>query len=113
MGQGLKLLVVTERAVTALKEALAADIEGSIGVRAGVQGGGCSGYQYVLSLEASPSETDFVEETDGVKVFIDPMSAPYIRGTTLDYLTTLQASGFSFSNPNAVKTCGCGSSFAV
>lgn len=113
MDQNPKLLTVTDRAVAALKEALAAEKDTSVGVRAGVQGGGCSGYQYFLGIEDSPRESDFIEETEGVKVFIDPMSAPYIRGTVLDYVSTLQSSGFVFNNPNAVKTCGCGSSFAV
>lgn len=106
------ILVVTQKAIDQLKLALAEEKQAQVGIRIGVRGGGCSGYQYVLDTEDSPKEYDFSYDIEGVKFYIDAMSAPYLRGTNLDYLESLQASGFKFSNPNAVKTCGCGSSVA-
>lgn len=107
------ILQVTDKAIAQLNLALAeVDAQRETGIRVGIKGGGCSGYQYVLDIDEQ-KEHDFVQDEGGVKIFIDPMSAPYIKGTTLDYLTTLQASGFNFTNPNAVKTCGCGMSFSA
>ena len=76
-------------------------------------GGGCSGLSYKLDFAKEPMPTDKIFEQDGVKVFIDPKSFLYVRGLSLDYQGGLNGTGFSFQNPNAAKSCGCGTSFAV
>lgn len=81
------------------------------GLRVSVQPGGCSGFKYSLVIEDGSAEDDFVLDNDGFKVFVDPFSAQYISGVTIDYVTSMQGSGFTFKNPNATGGCGCGSSF--
>ncbi|MEW6272085.1 MAG: iron-sulfur cluster assembly accessory protein [Thermodesulfobacteriota bacterium] len=83
------------------------------GLRVSVVGGGCSGLQYSLGLEDGPNADDALYEYDGVRVFVDPTSAPYLQGTKVDYVDGLHGAGFKFVNPNADRTCGCGSSFSV
>lgn len=84
----------------------------SLGLRVGVRGGGCSGLSYFLNLEAEPTEKDVVFESEGVRVFVDRKSAKFISGTTLDYsIKNLLEGGWVFQNPNASRTCGCGTSF--
>lgn len=83
------------------------------GLRVGVKGGGCSGYSYSMSLAEAPQESDKVFESLGVRVFVDPKSYLFLVGTRLDYQDGLTGRGFIFNNPNAQKTCGCGSSFGV
>ena len=83
------------------------------GLRVSVVGGGCSGMSYKLEFQKEPTPTDKVFEQDGVKVFIDPKSYLYVKGLTLDYQGGLNGTGFSFKNPNATKSCGCGTSFSV
>lgn len=83
------------------------------GLRIAVVGGGCSGLSYKLDFQKEPLATDKVFEIDGVKVFIDPKSFLYVKGLTLDYSGGLNGTGFTFKNPNATKSCGCGTSFAV
>jgi iron-sulfur cluster assembly protein len=83
------------------------------GLRLGVLGGGCSGLSYQIKFEPRERSTDKVFEFDGVKVFIDPKSMLYLDGMTLDYKESLMYSGFSFENPNAKKSCGCGTSFSA
>ncbi len=82
------------------------------GLRLGILGGGCSGLSYQFKFEAKPRERDHVFDFDGVQIFIDPKSLIYLRGLTLDYKESLMQSGFVFDNPNATKSCGCGTSFA-
>lgn len=82
------------------------------GLRIGVVGGGCSGFQYQLQFD-STKEGDRIAEIDGVRVFVDEVSFPYIAGTTLDYVEGLHGAGFRFDNPRASRTCGCGSSFSA
>ncbi len=108
-------LNVTERAVKRIrvvmeKEGIAPE-EG--GLRLGVSGGGCSGLSYVIKFDTHPRERDRVFEFDGVRVFIDPKSFLYLHGMTLDYEETLMRQGFNFINPNATRSCGCGTSFTV
>jgi iron-sulfur cluster assembly accessory protein len=81
------------------------------GLRVSVQPGGCSGFKYGLLIEEQAAEDDLVVEHEGFKVFVDPFSAQYLSGVTIDYVSTMQASGFTFKNPNATGGCGCGSSF--
>lgn len=83
------------------------------GLRVSVLGGGCSGLQYSLELDDAPRDDDAIFEIEGVRVFIDPASVPYLAGTRVDYVDGLHGAGFKFVNPNADRTCGCGSSFSV
>ena len=83
------------------------------GLRVSVQPGGCSGFKYGLLIEDQPAEDDLVLDQDGFKVFIDPFSAQYISGVVIDYVSSMQGSGFTFKNPNATGGCGCGSSFSA
>jgi iron-sulfur cluster assembly accessory protein len=83
------------------------------GLRISVTGGGCSGLQYGMSLEATSKPDDKVVEVNHIKVFIDPCSAPMLDGVTVDFLDSMQGSGFKFHNPNASASCGCGNSFSA
>lgn len=107
------IVTFTDKAIEAFQEARERENLQNHGVRVSVVGGGCSGYQYGLDFEEKANEGDFILDISGVKVFIDPMSAPYLKGTMVDYVVGFQGAGFKFSNPNAVKTCGCGSSFSA
>ena len=82
------------------------------GLRVGVRGGGCSGFQYSLALD-EPRDDDQVFEYEGIKVLVDPASLRYVDGSTVDYTESLMGSGFEVQNPNVVASCGCGSSFRV
>ena len=83
------------------------------GLRASVLPGGCSGFQYGLNVEEEAREDDDVLESNGIRLFVDPFSAQYLKGTVVGYHSSFQGSGFTFTNPNASGGCGCGSSFAV
>ena len=83
------------------------------GLRVSVQPGGCSGFKYGLLIEDAPAEDDIVLAQDGYSVFVDPFSAQYINGVIIDYVSSMQGSGFTFKNPNATGGCGCGSSFSA
>lgn len=102
---------VTPKAVQRIKQTF--EREGVSGfLRLGVLGGGCSGLSYQFKFETRQRPNDSVLEFDGVKVLVDPKSMLYLRGLTLDYKESLMQSGFAFDNPNAQKSCGCGTSFA-
>jgi iron-sulfur cluster assembly accessory protein len=81
------------------------------GIRVGVVGGGCSGFQYSMDFENAERDGDTIVEQDGIKLYVDPMSSMYLQGVTVDYVVGLQGAGFKFNNPNARNTCGCGQSF--
>ncbi len=83
------------------------------GLRVSVQPGGCSGFKYSLLIEDKPADDDTILAMDGYKVFVDPFSLQYLSGVTVDYVTSMQGSGFTFKNPNATGGCGCGSSFSA
>ncbi len=83
------------------------------GLRISVVGGGCSGLSYKLDFQKEPVANDKVFEIEGVRIFVDPKSFLYIKGLTLDYSGGLNGTGFTFTNPNATKSCGCGTSFSV
>lgn len=83
------------------------------GLRIAITGGGCSGYTYNLSIEAEAASDDTVVEHGRIKVFLDPASAPLLDGTTIDFAESLEGSGFTFINPNASASCGCGKSFSA
>ena len=104
---------LTPRAIEKVKQMLAKeDAAPNFGLRVGVTGGGCSGFQYSLSFDGY-KEDDVIKDFDGLKVYIDTISLPYIAGTTLDYVEGLHNAGFRFDNPRASRTCGCGSSFSA
>lgn len=102
---------LTDKAVEMVKAAIEQEKLQGHGIRIGVVGGGCSGFQYSMDFENTAKEGDVVVEQGGLKLFIDPMSSMYLQGVTIDYVTGLQGAGFKFHNPNARNTCGCGSSF--
>src|ERR687885_832525 len=106
------LMSVTEAAATKIKQLMAQETDVSV-LRVAIEGGGCSGFQYGLGFDRGAQEGDHEYEVEGVRVVVDPFSAPYLRGATVDYLETIQESGFKIENPNAVSSCGCGHSFQV
>lgn len=109
-GRGIE---VTPKALTRIRSAMAKeDVSPETGgLRLGVQGGGCSGLTYNIRFDSKPRERDRVFDYDGVRVFVDPKSFIYLNGMILDYQEGLMQQGFVFRNPNASKTCGCGTSF--
>jgi iron-sulfur cluster assembly accessory protein len=86
--------------------------EGDVGLRVGVRGGGCSGFQYALALDEKRDD-DHVFASGGIHVLVDPASLQYVDGSTVDFTESFQGSGFEVTNPNVVASCGCGSSFRV
>jgi len=110
----IELTVTDNAAVEVRKFMVAEGVTGEEGgLRVSVQPGGCSGFKYSLVIEDRNAEDDFVLENDGFKVFVDPFSAQYISGVTIDYVSSMQGSGFTFKNPNSTGGCGCGSSFTA
>jgi iron-sulfur cluster assembly accessory protein len=103
---------LTPKAIDAVKVAIEEEGLGGSGLRVAVVGGGCSGYSYALDFEEACDEEDLELDFTGLKVFIDPHSAQLLGSTEIDYVETLQKKGFVFNNPNATRTCGCGSSFS-
>src|SRR3954464_14148199 len=103
---------LTAAAAVKIRELMATETDVSV-LRVAIEGGGCSGFQYGLGFDHGAQEGDLQFEQEGVKVVVDPFSAPYLKGATVDYLETIQESGFKIDNPNAVSSCGCGSSFQV
>ena len=85
---------------------------GDVGLRVGVRGGGCSGFQYALALDERRDE-DHVFDAQGIRVIVDPASLQYVDGSTVDYTESLMGAGFEVQNPNVVASCGCGSSFRI
>jgi iron-sulfur cluster assembly accessory protein len=106
-------VVLTAKALEMIKSTMERENLADAGLRVGVVGGGCSGFQYSLDLEKESRPGDMIFEHEGIKIFVDPMSVQYLKGTQVDYVETAYAAGFSFSNPQAKSTCGCGSSFSV
>ena len=108
------VVVLTERAAVKVGVLMAGEPAGEAEVlRVAIQGGGCSGFEYALGFDRGAQAGDHELEFHGVKVVVDPFSAPYLQGSTIDFLEGLQESGFKIDNPNAVSSCGCGSSFQV
>jgi iron-sulfur cluster assembly accessory protein len=105
------LLTLTDKAVEMVKDAMQREGLTGYGIRIGVMGGGCSGFQYSMDFENAPKDGDITVEQDGLKLYVDAMSSMYLQGVTVDYVVGLQGAGFKFNNPNAKSTCGCGSSF--
>ncbi len=105
---------VTEKALAKIRAAMAKEgiSPEQGGLRLGVQGGGCSGLTYSIRFDTQPRERDRIFQFGDVRVFVDPKSFIYLHGITLDYEETLMRQGFAFINPNATKSCGCGTSFS-
>jgi len=106
------MIKVTEKAASEIKRLMEKETPESF-LRVQVVGGGCSGMSYKLGFDTRRTETDKLFEDQGVRVLVDPKSYLYIAGTTLDFSDGLQGTGFNFVNPNAKKSCGCGSSFSA
>ncbi len=106
------MVTVTEQASSKILE-LMKEEQDVAGLRIYVKGGGCSGYQYGMSFESKITDDDTVIEKGDVKVIIDPQSAPMLSGAEVDYVESVQGSGFAVKNPQAKTTCGCGSSFST
>jgi iron-sulfur cluster assembly accessory protein len=107
---------LTPAALGKVREFIAAEQDmprDTLGLRIGVMPGGCSGFKYEMSIDESPAEDDIIVEIEGVRLFVDPFSAPYLQGVGVDYISTMQSQGFAFENPNASGGCGCGTSFSV
>ncbi len=106
-------VTLTPASIVKVREIMATQDPLPAGLRIGVVGGGCSGFQYSMSFENQAGMMDKVLTFDGLKVFIDATSAMYLNGCVVDYVETLEAAGFKFENPTVKSTCGCGSSFSV
>lgn len=107
-----QLVTITPAALNQIRFLIRKQGNERLCLRVGVKGGGCSGLSYVMNLEETPAERDLVFEVDGLKVFVDKKSAKFIAGMTLDYTTkNLLEGGWKWSNPNASRSCGCGTSF--
>ena len=109
------MIHVTEKAASKIRALLVKEgvPEASGGLRVGVQGGGCSGLSYAMRLETQARDRDKVFEENGARIFVDPKSYLYLQNTTLDYTEELIRQGFVFVNPQAARSCGCGSSFTA
>lgn len=112
---GMPDIQLSERAVKKIRSVLAKEgiSPEQGGLRMGVQGGGCSGLTYSVRFESQSRERDRVYDFEGVRVFVDPKSFLYLKGMVLDYQETLMQQGFVFVNPNATRSCGCGTSFSA
>lgn len=106
-------VTLTDKAVEMVKDAMQREGLSGYGIRIGVMGGGCSGFQYSMDFENAPKDGDVTLEQGGIRLFVDAMSSMYLQGVTVDYVVGLQGAGFKFNNPNAKSTCGCGSSFTA
>jgi iron-sulfur cluster assembly protein len=108
------MITFTDKGAEKVQEFLAsqgADVQ-TAGLRVGVRGGGCSGFQYALAFD-NQRDDDEVFEDHGLKILVDRPSLPYVRGAIVDYVESLQGAGFKVDNPNVIAACGCGSSFRV
>jgi iron-sulfur cluster assembly accessory protein len=109
----LEMVQLTETAVSKVKEILGSQDPKPAGLRIAVVGGGCSGFSYSMAFENTPNMLDKTYKFDDLKVFIDQASLLYLDGAEVDYVETMEGSGFKFNNPNVKSTCGCGSSFSA
>jgi iron-sulfur cluster assembly protein len=105
------MVALTEKAIGKVKEILDMQDPKPQGLRIAVVGGGCSGFSYSMAFENQPNMLDKTYNYDGLKVFVDQASLLYLEGAEVDFVETLEGSGFKFNNPNVKSTCGCGSSF--
>lgn len=107
------MINLTPNAVSAVEKFIKGSATPVAGLRIAISGGGCSGFQYGMSLEEAKSEDDTVLEYGAVTLLVDPLSAPLLEGVTVDFVDSLNGSGFKFDNPNASASCACGSSFSA
>lgn len=109
------MITVTSTAAEKIQELLSEEGKTDSGLRVFVQGGGCSGFQYGLMIEehASDPDSDRVFDSNGVRLYVDPISIRYLKGAEVDFVDNLTGGGFTIRNPNAKSTCGCGSSFSA
>lgn len=108
-------LIVTEPAAAEIKKFMASEegLPETSGLRVRVVPGGCSGFQYSLNIEEESRQGDFILNEKGVRLFVDMFSAQYLNGVQIDYVSGVMGSGFTFTNPNATGSCGCGTSFTA
>ena len=106
------MISLSSGAASEIKRLLQKENKPEMGLRIGVRSGGCSGMSYMLGFDTA-HEGDNVEELEGIKILVDTQSAAYLAGIELDYVDGLQGKGFTFKNPNATRSCGCGESFSV
>lgn len=106
-------LKLTEKAIAQVKAILARENLAGHGLRVAVVGGGCSGFSYGLDFDKDERPDDIVLEMSGLRVYLDPSSAKYLKGTVIDFVSGLNEAGFKFTNPNITGTCGCGTSFSA
>jgi iron-sulfur cluster assembly protein len=106
------MISLSPGAASEIKRLIQKENKPELGLRIGVRSGGCSGMSYMLGFDTA-QEGDKVEELEGIKILVDSQSAAYLSGTELDYVDGLQGKGFTFKNPNATRSCGCGESFSV
>jgi iron-sulfur cluster assembly accessory protein len=107
------MIQITDAAVSKVKELLAAEEKDGYGLRVAIHGGGCSGFQYGLTFDNTERPNDQVLDFDGLRVYVDAMSGMYLQGTQIDYIESLEGTGFKIENPNTSGSCGCGHSFSV
>ena len=105
-------VVLTDRAARRISRILSKQGEGTV-LRIAVSGGGCSGFQYGLMIEENGGVGDQTFDSNGIKLYVDPVSLSYLKGAEVDFVDTITGGGFTIKNPNATSTCGCGSSFNV
>ncbi len=116
MAEGGVSLTLTEEAAVQVRQFFAAENldETSAALRVSVMPGGCSGFEYALEVdEQPPADDDYVLESQGIRLFMDPFSGQYLSGVRIGYHSSFQGQGFTFENPNATGSCGCGTSFSV
>ena len=104
-------ITVSSLAASKITEELSKESKQETGLRVYVQGGGCSGFQYGLIVEEGPGVGDQVFESNGIKLYVDPISVRYLKGAEIDWIDNIAGGGFTIRNPNARSTCGCGQSF--
>jgi iron-sulfur cluster assembly protein len=107
------MIQLTPKAAKAVQRFIRFSETPVLGMRVTVSGGGCSGFQYGVKLEAAAGADDAVFEVAGIKVLVDPATAPLVEGLSIDFIDSLTESGFKFDNPNAKAACGCGKSFSL
>ena len=105
------MIQLTDSAANAVRSAIAGASGPIAGLRLQVEAGGCAGHKYMMGLVPGPAPEDIVVESDGFKVFVEPSSAPLLQGVTVDFVISLDGSGFTFDNPAATSSCSCGKSF--
>ena len=106
-------IALSDAAVGKVKSLIEEEGNPALKLRIFVTGGGCSGFQYGLMIEDSPADADQVYQSNGVKLYVDPISVRYLKGAEVDFVDNVAGGGFTIRNPNAVSTCGCGQSFTT